>query len=182
MHVVLGAVPSGKEVVGDHRCGHVPTRFVSVAGRATRTTPSPDPTWRAAGALFSCSLHLQYLVRGSAHHQHPLGCRRIWGQEARDLQASELHPLTTHHLHHSLSFSLSADWPVKRRSPPASHHVAAQSRRHWFQRLSVKAHGPLPLPRCDTVPDGLACTRARQSLPSHKPPTHTHTYMYIHTR
>ena len=71
-----------------------------------------------------------------------------------------------------IHLSVSADWPVKRRSPLASHPVAALSRRHWFQRLSVKlvAHVLAQVRHCDIVPGGLATRGPANTITNH----HTH--------
>lgn len=76
--LVLGVVPSGK---GRKRLG---TAGVAMYLRAK--SPSPDPTWREAGALFSCSLHLRYLIRGSTH-QHHLGTH--WAAGASEATVSK---------------------------------------------------------------------------------------------
>lgn len=132
MHVVLGVIPNGKgrKGLGPAGVAIVPARS-STREKGPRD-PGPQPRsnrWRAAGALFSCSLHLRYLIRGSTHPPP------TWLQAHLRLRSAGPAGLQAFsHLH----FSLSADWPVKRRSQPASHTVAAQSRRHWLQRLSVK--------------------------------------------
>lgn len=75
MHVFLGVIPSGKGRNGgrvkggglaDRRRGHC-TPVVS-----TRQVPQPRSNMAGAGALFSCSLHLGYLIRGHGHTTHHL--------------------------------------------------------------------------------------------------------------
>ena len=125
MQVVLGAVPSGKGRMG------LGTADVAVYLRDfPGLAPAPIQQWREAGALFSCSLHLRYLIRGArTTPPTPLQAHlRLRSAGPAGLRAS-----TTY-----TSLSLSLPTGPSSVSPPTSHLIAAQSRRHWFQRLSGK--------------------------------------------
>lgn len=68
----------------------------------TWAAPSPDPTWRAAGALFSCSLHLRYMIRGSAPTTTSLAAG-----ESEAKKRGTCRPPSFSHLHLSLLFLIS---------------------------------------------------------------------------
>lgn len=175
MHVVLGVVPSGKgrKGLGPPGVAIVPARF-SMRERDPGTQrprpPSPDPTWRAAGALFSCSLHLRYLIRGSTHPPP------TWLQAHLRLRSAGPAGLRAFsHLHLSLC-RLAHQASLTNRVPHCRGSVSSP----LVSAPVCDARGPRSSHRCDTVPDGLATRGPANTVINHH--THLHTHGHTHTK
>lgn len=132
MHLVLGVIPAGKGRKGLGPAGVAIVLPDSPRGKRDTGTQAPQPRSNMAGGR--CTVQLfPALALPDQGVNTPTTHLAAGASEAKK-RGTCRPPSFLSHLH----FSLSADWPVKRRSPPASHTVAAQSCRHWFQRLSVK--------------------------------------------
>lgn len=131
MHVVLGVIPSGKGRKGLGPAGVAMYLRDLARGKRDPGTQAPQP--RSNMADGRCTVQLfPALALPDQGVNTPTTHLAAGASEAKKRGTCRPPSFSQFHL------SLSADWPIKRRSPTASHTAAAQSRRHWFQRLSVK--------------------------------------------